>query len=343
MHSDKPLRWAGCSGLWPQGAMRFLAGSVLVLGVLGVLALWLGPVHWSPLQGGSLSALQRFVLFELRMPRWVLGCLTGASLALAGFLLQSLTRVSIAAPSVLGLSDGAGLGVVGALYLGADWMGGRLLSPAGMALSALTGSLLVLLILRGLYRLRPDMTRLVFAGLVVAAVCKALISMLMLISQTDTASQAQLWLIGSLSQANPLLNRWLISLFILLLISTLLQYRSIAVLHLADEVGLSLGQKRGVAQARLYLLAAGFTALAVAGAGQVGFVGLVVPHVVRRLCPRGVPLQILGNMLVGAGLVVAADLLAKQLLRPVELPVGLVTAFIGVPCFLYLYLKGVRR
>lgn len=343
MTGDRYWRCGRVSLLLTAGASRFmLRSSLWLLGVvvagmlIGTLAMpW--SAWWSP------NALQRFVLWELRWPRLELGMITGASLAVAGFLLQRLTRVSIAAPSVMGLADGAGLGVVILLVYGANWQGGRWLQVEGMTFAALLGALTVLLVLRALYRWRPDMPRMVFAGLMLAAVCKALISMLLLISTTETATQARIWLVGSLVQATPALNHGLLLAFSLLFGLTLLAYRQLALLQLADGVMQSVGGRPARAQSWLYLLAAGLTAVAVAGAGQVGFVGLVVPHLVRRLCPRGVPAQLCGNALLGAALVVLADLLARRLFSPYELPVGIFTALIGVPWFLWLMVRREGR
>lgn len=340
--ADPPWRGAGLSLLLPAGALRVLGLLLLVLALVSLLAMALGPLWINPLDLQAPSPLQQLVLFELRWPRLLLGLVVGASLAVAGFVLQSLTRVSIAAPSVLGLADGAGLSVVLVLFAGEALWGGHLLSPQGMALAALAGALLVLMLLRGLSRRDGDLEKMVFAGLVVAAICKALVSLLLLLSQSDMAMQAQIWLVGSLAQANPALNRWLLAACVLLLSLTLLNYRSLALYRLSDEVMGSLGQPVGVSQRWLYLLAAGLTAIAVAGAGQVSFVGLVVPHLIRRICPRGVPAQLIGNACGGALLVVAADVLARNLFSPYELPVGIFTALIGVPCFLWLYGRGGR-
>ena len=340
--ADRPWRGAGLSLLLPASALRVLGLLLLVLALVSLLAMALGPLWINPLDLQAPSALQQLVLFELRWPRLLLGLVVGASLAVAGFVLQSLTRVSIAAPSVLGLADGAGLSVVLVLFAGEALWGGHLLSPQGMALAALAGAVAVLMLLRGLSRRDGDLEKMVFAGLVVAAICKALVSLLLLLSQSDMAMQAQIWLVGSLAQANPALNRWLLAACVLLLSLTLLNYRALALYRLSDEVMGSLGQPVGISQRWLYLLAAGLTAIAVAGAGQVSFVGLVVPHLIRRICPRGVPAQLIGNACGGALLVVAADVLARNLFSPYELPVGIFTALIGVPCFLWLYGRGGR-
>lgn len=340
--ADRPWRGAGLSLLLPAGALRVLGLLLLVLALVGLLAMALGPLSINPLDLQAPSPLQQLVLFELRWPRLLLGLIVGASLAVAGFVLQSLTRVSIAAPSVLGLADGAGLSVVLVLFAGEALWGGHFLTPQGMALAALAGAVAVLMLLRGLSRRDGDLEKMVFAGLVVAAICKALVSLLLLLSQSDMAMQAQIWLVGSLAQANPALNRWLLAACVLLLVLTLLNYRALALYRLSDEVMGSLGQTAGISQRWLYLLAAGLTAIAVAGAGQISFVGLVVPHLIRRICPRGVPAQLIGNACGGALLVVAADVLARNLFSPYELPVGIFTALIGVPCFLWLYGRGGR-
>lgn len=347
MHTDRVVRQRFFSALIPVGNCRFLLLALLFVCLVMLSALMTGPLA-IPIEGicralqHEADPLIQLVVNELRMPRLVLGLITGASLAVAGFLLQTLTRVSIASPAVMGLSDGAGLCVVLALFLGdRGWEGAT--SPWMLATVAFAGAGLVLLILRGLFRLDPDLEKMVFSGLVIAAICKASISLLMLISQSDIATQAQLWLVGSLAQANRQLNHYLLGGFIVLCLLTLSAYRQIALFRISESLMLSLGESTIRQQRFLYLLAAGFTAIAVAGAGQIGFVGLVVPHLVQRLCPRGVPAQLVGNMLCGAALVVLADIGARTLIAPYELPVGIITAFIGVPCFLVLYLKREKQ
>lgn len=347
MHSDKIIRFAGFSALMPRGTRRFLLGILLAVLMVMLWAIKTGPMPLSLVAIGAAIShkadpLVALIVNDIRMPRLVLGLVTGASLALAGFLLQTLTRVSIASPAVMGISDGAGLLVVLALFWGdrgAEW----LTSPAVMMLAALLGAVMILSILAGLFRRDPDLDKMVFSGLILAAVCKAAISLLMLVSQSDIAAQAQLWLVGSLTQANQGLNQWLCGGFGGLFILSLLSSRHIALFRVSDAVMLALGGRVKRQQQYLYLLAAGFTAIAVAGAGQIGFVGLVVPHLVSRLCPRGVLAQLLGNALGGAGLVVIADITARSVIAPDELAVGVVTALMGVPCFLLLYLKRGRH
>ena len=343
MSADRHWRGRACSLFLPAGTMRVLGLLMLALMLVSVVALWLGPVRLAWSEWLNLSPLQRFILSELRWPRVQLGLMVGAALAMAGFVLQRLTRVSIAAPSVLGLADGAGLGVVLLLFLGNGLGADIVITPLAMSLAALSGAALILVLLRALARRDRDMEKMVFAGLMMAAICKALISLLLLISPSDMAVQAQIWLIGSLAQANPALNRGLLLAFLLLAVLTLLHYRQLALCHLGDPLMQGLGSRVDGGRHRLYLLAAGLTAVAVAGAGQVGFVGLVVPHLVQRLCPRGVPAQLLGNACAGALLVVGADLLARTLFLPYELPVGILTALLGVPCFLWHYRRGVQR
>lgn len=348
MHADRVIRSRYFSALLPVRSLWFVLLAGIGLLLLVALALRSGPlslavdVVWNALwqQGDALAQL---IVQQLRIPRIVLALLAGASLSLAGYLLQTLTRVSIASPSVLGLSEGAGLMVVVCLYLGQHWLPAIITSVYGLAAAALVGALLLLLVLGGLHRRDGNLDKLVFAGLILAAVCKAVISLLLLVSQTDTAAQAQRWLIGSLTQANNSLNQLLLPLFCLLLLLTLGCYRRISLYRLGDAQIQSLGGAVPAGSLSLYLLAAGFTALAVAGAGQIGFVGLVVPHLVRALCSRGTLAQLLGCALLGALLVLVADLAARYVFRPYELPVGLVTAIIGVPCFLLIYLRKVRR
>lgn len=335
------LRTRWFSALLCRRSLRYL--SILAVGLVAVtiLALWMGPVHLSAneLWHASLhqgNPLWQFIVQQLRLPRVELGIMVGGSLALAGYLLQQVTRIPIAAPSVLGLTDGAGLMVVFCLFFSKQWTARLLVSPYGLAVAALTGVVLILLILMFLRWRTPDLEKIIFSGLILAAICKAASSLVLVVSTTDTATLSQQWLMGSLTLASQPLNRALWPLFGLLVVLTLVHARVLTVSPLERSLQQNLGVSHR-SEWRLYLLASAFVALAVAGAGQIGFVGLVVPHVVRWLCPRSVVAQLLGCLFGGAVLVLGADMVSRWLFAPYELPVGIMTAGIGVPFFAVLY------
>jgi iron complex transport system permease protein len=335
------LRTRGLSMLLCRRSLGWLLVLAGCLVVVGVLALWQGPVQlsaaelWQALlrQG---NPLWQFIVQQLRLPRVELGIMVGGSLALAGYLLQQVTRIPIAAPSVLGLTDGAGLMVVLCLFFGKQWTARLLVSPYGLAIAALVGVILILLILMFLRWRTPDLEKIIFSGLILAAICKAASSLVLVVSTTDTATLSQQWLMGSLTLASLPLNHALWPVFALLIVMTLVHARTLTVSPLERSLQQNLGVVRGT-EWRLYLLASGFIALAVAGAGQIGFVGLVVPHVARWLCPRSVVAQLLGCLFGGAALVLGADMISRWLFAPYELPVGIMTAGIGVPFFAVLY------
>lgn len=331
------------SGLLHRQSWIVLIGLVVLALVVVTIALWQGPVRLSVDQMeqallGQGKPLWQFIVQKLRLPRIELGILVGGSLALSGYLLQQVTRIPIAAPSILGLTDGAGLMVVLCLYFSKQWMAKLLVSPYGLAIASLVGVAMMLFILTLLRWRTPDLEKIIFSGLILAAICKALSSLVLVVSMNDTATLAQQWLMGSLTLASSQLNHALWPVFAILVLLTLGHARRLSVSPLEPGLQFSLGVSTGMTW-RLYLLAAGFVALAVAGAGQIGFVGLVVPHLVRWLCPRSVLAQLLGCLMVGAALVLGADSLSRWLFAPYELPVGIMTAGIGVPFFLVLYWK----
>ncbi|MFM2067626.1 MAG: hypothetical protein RLZZ584_2535 [Pseudomonadota bacterium] len=280
-------------------------------------------------------ALARELIWRLRLPRALTALGVGGLLALAGALLQVLLRNPLADPYVLGVSSGASLAAVAALWLGAGaWAlygaawGGALVST--LALFVLGRRSLGTLDLRSA---GSASARLLLTGVMLAAAWTALISLALTLAPDAQLRGMLFWLIGEISGAEP----WapaLAALAVLLLLA-LGQARALNVLLLGDARAQSLG----VAVRRLRLMVCGIaaaaTAFAVTTAGALGFVGLLVPHVVRRLLGNDQRVLLPACVLAGAGVVVLADLLARSVVAPTQLPVGAVMSLVGVPVFLW--------
>lgn len=283
---------------------------------------------------GAGSEVARTVVLELRLPRSLSAFVVGGLLALAGTLMQALLRNPLADPYVLGVSGGAAVAALIAisLGLGAIWV------DAGAFAGALLISLLVFSLARG-----PGgwtATRLLLTGIVVASGLAAVISLLLALGDDSSLRGMLFWLMGDLSLAG-----WPLGSSLALLILTLLFWalaRSLNVLATGVQQAALLGVP--VAGVRIGLFVAGSlaTAVAVTTAGSIGFVGLVVPHMLRLVAGSDHRLVIPGSVLLGGSLLVLADLAARTLLAPRQLPVGALTALLGVPLFLFL-LQRTRR
>ena len=280
---------------------------------------------------GSVENAAGTLIVELRLPRVLTAFSIGALLATTGNLLQIYTRNPLAEPSVLGISSGASVGALLALIFGFTvWVG------------AWIGAIIVLLLLlrlAGGFSASSD--RLLLAGVMLGTACGALISLILALTPESVLPGILHWLMGDLQGATEWGGASIFFLFSTLLTALFWGYSgSIGLLPLGWDKVKSLGIDVG----RLRLIIIGGSSLAVAVcvsiAGTIGFVGLVVPHAIRLFFPRSLASNqswmIPACALVGGTLLVLADLISRTILAPSELPVGVITAAIGVPVFLYL-------
>ena len=281
---------------------------------------------WDGLLGRDALAAQ--VLWELRLPRLLAAFLTGGLLALAGVLMQVLLRNPLADPYVLGISGGAASGALAAMLLG---LGGIWLQGAAFG-GAFGTMLLVFALAHGRGSWTP--ARLLLTGVVVAAGWGAVIGLLLSLSPDGTLRGMLYWLMGDLSQARP--TAWSGAILLLGLLGGLALARPLNLLAGGERQAAALGVEVPRLRHGLYLLASLLAASAVTLAGSVGFIGLVTPHLVRLMGARDHRLLIPASLLLGGTLLALADTLARSLFAPQQLPVGVLTALIGVPLFLYL-------
>jgi len=288
---------------------------------------------WDPL--GRLldgSSLQRQVLLQLRLPRALSGFVTGATLAVAGSLMQVLLRNPLADPYILGVSGGAAVATLLGILAG---LGGWALSG-----SAFAGAMLSTLLVFGLARGRGSWTstRLLLTGVVVAAGWGALITLILALSPQSYLRGMLFWLMGDLTDAyhpGPAAAALAVGLALSMPLA-----RDLNVAARGELEAAALGVDVGRLRRRIYFLASLLTAAAVTLAGNIGFVGLVVPHMVRLLGGTDHRVLLPGAALLGGSLLTLADTLARTVLAPQQLPVGVITALIGVPVFLLLLRSG---
>ena len=317
---------------WDAGAARLLV--VLAAAALAafLLSLAVGPTGL----GTSLSGEARALIFgEIRLPRAVLGALVGGALGLSGAALQGYLRNPLAEPSLVGVSGGAALGAVLAIHLG--------LSSAfafALPLGGLIGAAVAMLAVMALAGIHGGPVTLILAGLAVSSLAAALISLALNLSQNPFASVEMVyWMMGSLADRS-LTQVWLAAPLMLVGMGLLLTVgRALDALTLGEDAASSLGID--LARTRLALVAG--TALSVGAAtavtGVIGFVGLIVPHVLRPLARHRPGLLLPASFFGGAIMLLVADVGLRLVQAWVDLRIGVLTALIGAPFFVWLVLK----
>jgi iron complex transport system permease protein len=272
------------------------------------------------------------IVRDLRLPRVVLGALVGAGLGASGAALQGALRNPLAEPYLLGVSGGAAVGAVIVFAFG-------ITSDALITLAAFAGGIGAVFLALGVARVggrstRADLRTLLIAGVIVGAFANAAIMVALANASPNTVRGVLWWMMGSAADATWRRVAWLAA-SILLAGGTLVYWaREIDVLSLGEDTAASLGVNVERAGRRAFLLAALLAAATVSAAGLIGFVGLVVPHIARRMGLRTHRPLVIAAALIGATLVVAADLAARTADAPTELPLGAITALLGVPFFL---------
>jgi len=274
------------------------------------------------------SSLHQTLVFELRLPRALIAFATGAMLSIAGVLMQVLLRNPLADPYVLGVSGGASLAALLAMLMGLE----TTMVTGSAFIGALVSIFAVFVLAQG--RGGWTISRLLLTGVVMAAGWGALISFTLVISPPDKVHGMLFWLMGDLSYDRPL-GPGLVILFVSLVL-TLPLCRQLNVMSWGDKQAASLGVDVKRLRLAIFLLASLLTAGAVSLAGGIGFVGLVVPHFVRLLVGNDHRILVPASALAGAILLIWADILARTAMAPLQIPVGVLTALLGVPLFLYL-------
>lgn len=313
---------------------------VLMVAACFAVSLLIGPAGLAPLQ--ALSALLRgdelaetLVMREIRLPRAILAALVGAALGLAGAALQGYLRNPLAEPGLIGVSGAAAFGAVLALQTGFAAL--HVLALPG---AALVGAVVAVLVILALAGPRGGSITLILAGIAVSALAGALTSLVLNLSPNPfAASEIVFWMMGSL-QDRSMTHVWLAAPFILLGGALLLaQGRKFNALTLGEDAAASMGVHLGRLRLALVLGVASTVGAATAVAGAIGFVGLVVPHILRPLVGARPSALLPASALGGAVLVLMADIAVRVILPTRDLKLGVLTAIVGAPLFLHLIYK----
>jgi iron complex transport system permease protein len=312
--------------------------AALLLGAFA-LALSLGSVPvsardlWALATGGD-AGLAGQVVLSLRLPRALAAASCGGLLAVAGALMQVLLRNPLADPYVLGISGGAAVGALLAMLAG--------VTSALLELSAFAGALAAMALVFGLAHGEGSRTptRLLLTGVIVSAGCGAAVSFILAVASEQSLRGMLFWLMGDASTASrPAVA---VGALIAGMVACAPLARDLNLLARGDVTAQALGVSVARLRLAVYVLASALTAIAVTTVGSVGFVGLVVPHLVRLALGNDQRLLLPASALAGATLLLLADTAARTVIAPAQLPVGVLTALLGVPVFLYLLHRSGR-
>jgi len=280
------------------------------------------------------SDLDRTILFDIRIPRVLLGAGIGAALAVSGAALQALLRNPLAEPYLLGVSNGAALGTMLAIFIAGEV---EIIRPVFAFIGAVLATVAVYQMARS--KAGMNVERLVLSGVIVTTMLSSIIVLLTSVLDAAKLRSFTFWLLGDLSQA----SKWgfiLISASALLGTAALLiQARSLNLLMIGERDAFDFGVEVSRVRALVFGVSAALVGVSVSAGGSVGYVGLIVPHLVRMMVGSDnrnvIPLAAIG----GATFVVLADTIARVAIAPRELPVGAITALLGAPLFIYLLRK----
>ena len=314
-----------------------------------IISLSIGDSFISPLKIisiliGNGSAFDTLIVQEFRMPRIIVALFAGVGLAVSGAILQGIIRNPLASPDVIGISAGAGAAIVAFLALFSDANHSLTVSIAWMPVAAFIGALITALLVYSLsWTNGVTATRLVMIGIGIAAFMQAVSTVLMLIGPIYQASKANVWITGSVNSATWQQVKIIIPVIAFLFILTLLVTRHLNLQQFGDDVATSLGQDVQNIRFSLLVLCTALVGSAVAFAGTIGFVGLMAPHIARRLVGSSFGSLIPVSACIGGILVVLADTFGRSLFGSIEVPAGVFTAAIGAPYFIYLLIKMQKR
>ena len=329
----------------------FLAGLVVLLGLsfAGAVVTGAASISWreaaaivldplSPgLFGAEVSPVHGDILMQIRVPRVLLAGVVGGSLAVAGAVFQGLFRNPMADPYVIGVSSGAALGAVLAMLTGASL---RLAGFGAVPLFAFAGGILTIMLVYSMARVGqavPVMT-LLLAGIAVSAFLSALVSLFTYFAG-EKLHLVVFWLMGGLGGATWHKVKVMLPYALIGYASVAIYARDLNALLLGEETAQHLGVETEKVKKILLVGASLLVAAAVSTCGIIGFVGLVVPHFIRLMAGPDHRFLLPASALLGASLLIATDTLARTLIAPTELPVGIITSMVGAPLFIYLLKK----
>ncbi|EMM1612552.1 vitamin B12 ABC transporter permease BtuC [Raoultella ornithinolytica] len=313
---------------------RWLIALLLLLLAMLTISLcagdqWIGPQEW-------FSAKGQLFIWQIRLPRTLAVLLVGAALALSGAIMQALFENPLAEPGLLGVSNGAGVGLIAAVLLGKGYLPGW-----ALGLCAIAGALVITFILLRFARRHLSTSRLLLAGVALGIICSALMTWAVYFSTSFDLRQLMYWMMGGFGGVDWQ-QLWLMLALLPVLIWACLQSQPLNLLALGEVSARQLGLPLWLWR-RLLVVATGWlVGVSVALAGAIGFIGLVIPHILRLCGLSDHRVLLPACVLAGASALLGADIIARLALSAAELPIGVVTATLGGPVFIWLLLKSVH-
>jgi len=322
----------------PRDCIAILAALLALLAVISLIALTAGSerIHLATilkifLGAGEASTEQRVILLDLRLPRIILAIVAGGGLAVAGAAYQALLRNPLAEPYVLGVSTGAAVGALLAFIFAES-------IPASRPLMSFVGAMVTILLVYRIGEVRSEAAsnKLLLAGVIVNSFFSATIIFLTTLASASQLRGVTFWLLGDLTRGGEGML-WIVSLLVLGAVAVIYtNARSLNLMMVGERDAMALGVEVKRVKFIVFALSSLITGAVVAVSGSIGYVGLVVPHIIRLAFGSDHRLLIPAAMVGGATLLVLADTVARTVLAPQELPVGAITAIIGAPVFLHL-------
>lgn len=333
------------SYLIDKKALFLIIGLLFGTAAVFVISTGLGEMKISPINvikvffGGG-SEMESLVIQTFRLPRIIVALLAGMALAVAGGILQGMIRNPLASPDILGITGGASVAVVGFLALFSDKNHVLTVSIQWLPVAAFIGATLVAFLIYILaWKNGVTPIRLILIGIGLMSLTKALTTFMMVLGPIYQASQANIWITGTVYGSTWNSVNALLPWTVILIAIAFIYSRNINIQELGDEVATGLGGRVQRQRIVLMMLSTGLVGGAVAFAGGIGFVGLMAPHMARRLVGSSFGALLPVSALLGAILVMLADLVGRILFSPLEIPAGVFTASIGAPYFIYLLFK----
>ena len=295
---------------------------------------------------GNLDEILNSTLFDIiwgvRMPRVLLGAFAGMALAMVGVIMQATIQNPLGDPYILGLSSGASLGATFSILIGFSGVLSSFGAPLGAFLGALMASIFVYFLARIGGRITPF--KMILAGMVISSICSSLTSLIIFLSKDNEGIRTvNFWMMGSLAGAEWSNIVLPIAISVIPLIYFFTQYRNLNLMVLGDETSITLGLNIERYRKIYMILSSLITGVIVSVCGTIGFVGIMIPHIVRLIFGTDHKTLLPFSALVGAIFLIWADVIARCAITNMELPIGIITSVIGAPFLLWLMVKGTRE
>ena len=295
---------------------------------------------------GNLDEILNSTLFDIiwgvRMPRVLLGAFAGMALAMVGVIMQATIQNPLGDPYILGLSSGASLGATFSILIGFSGVLSSFGAPLGAFLGALIASIFVYFLAKIGGRITPF--KMILAGMVISSICSSLTSLIIFLSKDNEGIRTvNFWMMGSLAGAQWSNIVLPIAISVIPLIYFFTQYRNLNLMVLGDETSITLGLNIEKHRKIYMILSSLITGVIVSVCGTIGFVGIMIPHIVRLIFGTDHKTLLPFSALVGAIFLIWADVIARCAITNMELPIGIITSVIGAPFLLWLMVKGTRK